>query len=81
MDSERYKLILDFATEGFWDWDLKADRAYLSPRYCEMIGFSPGDARLSARITNNDPDENPYTFGISGVIENPEPIDPAGNIR
>jgi two-component system, cell cycle sensor histidine kinase and response regulator CckA len=43
MDIDRYKLILDFATEGFWDWDLKADRAYLSPRYCEMIGYSPGD--------------------------------------
>src|SRR6266702_493806 len=43
MDIDRYKLILDFATEGFWDWDLKADRAYLSPRYCEMIGYSPDD--------------------------------------
>ena len=47
----------------------------------EMIGFSPGGARLGARITNNDPDENPYTFGISGVIENPEPGDPDGNGR
>ena len=50
----------------------------------EMIGFAPGAARLSARITNNDPDENPYTFGITGTIQNPEPgdpvvVDPAGN--
>jgi len=43
MDLDRYKLILNFASEGFWDWDLKADRAYLSPRYCEMIGYSPDD--------------------------------------
>ncbi len=43
MDSDRYKLILEFATEGFWDWNLKADRAFLSPRYCEMTGYSPDD--------------------------------------
>ena len=43
----------------------------------EMIGFTPGEARLFARITNNDPDENPYSFGITGRIGNPPPIDPA----
>ena len=31
------------ATEGFWDWDVKADRAYLSPCYCELLGYSPED--------------------------------------
>jgi PAS domain S-box-containing protein len=38
---ERAELILTVATEGFWDWDLKADTAYLSPRYCELTGYPP----------------------------------------
>ena len=47
----------------------------------EMIGFSPGEAKLQARISNNDPDENPYSFGITGTIGNPPPppIDPPVN--
>jgi PAS domain S-box-containing protein len=42
-DSERQKLILSIADEGFWDWDLKTDRLYLSPHYCELAGYSPLD--------------------------------------
>jgi len=41
MDAERCKLILSVATEGFWDWDLSTDQAYLSPRHCELIGIPP----------------------------------------
>jgi len=43
MDEDRAKLLLDVAVEGFWDWDLKADLAYLSPRYCELTGYDPED--------------------------------------
>lgn len=43
MEAARSELILTVATEGFWDWDLVADRAYLSPRYCELIGCSPDE--------------------------------------
>ena len=46
----------------------------------EMLSFSPGPARLQARISNNDPDENPYSFTITGEVlapPPPPPIDPA----
>ncbi|MDR3579587.1 MAG: PAS domain S-box protein [Oryzomonas sp.] len=43
MSKDRNELILNIATEGFWDWDLKSDRAYLSPRYCELAGYFPDD--------------------------------------
>jgi len=49
MDAERCKLILSVATEGFWDWDLKTDQAYLSPRFCELIGY-PYDTVLTRAI-------------------------------
>lgn len=37
----------------------------------EMFGYSPGPARLAARIANNDSDENPYGFMISGNVSSP----------
>jgi len=43
MKIDRTEMILDMATEGFWEWDLKNDRAFLSPRYCELIGYLPED--------------------------------------
>jgi PAS domain S-box-containing protein len=40
-ESQREKLILDIAAEGFFDWDIIADRAYLNPQYWKLIGYSP----------------------------------------
>ena len=39
MGRDLSELLLDFTSEGFWDWNLKTDRAYLSPRYCDLIGY------------------------------------------
>jgi PAS domain S-box-containing protein len=41
MSQDRLEKILEVTSEGYWDWDLKTDRAYLSPHYCELIGYSP----------------------------------------
>jgi len=43
MDLVRNTLMLELASEGVWDWDLEQDRAYLSPRYCELVGYAPED--------------------------------------
>jgi PAS domain S-box-containing protein len=66
MEIDRHKLILDFATEGFWDWDLIADRAYLSPRYCEMTGYSPDDAVFDTAFLKKIiyPDDHERIFKI-----------------
>jgi len=45
-DTERLKLILSTANEGYWDWNLAADRVYLSPRFCEFTGFSSDAAEF-----------------------------------
>ena len=36
---ERYALALAGANDGLWDWDLRAESIYLSPRYQTMLGY------------------------------------------
>src|SRR6185369_437492 len=64
IDCERCKLILDIATEGFWDWNLKANQAYLSPRYCELIGYSSDvfDRAFLKQIIH--PDDHMHFFSV-----------------
>jgi PAS domain S-box-containing protein len=38
---ERYALAMEGANEGHWDWDVPADRLFLSPRMRVLDGLSP----------------------------------------
>jgi len=33
----REQLVLNIATEGYWEWEPTVDFLYLSPQYCELI--------------------------------------------
>ncbi|MBT0665673.1 PAS domain S-box protein [Geobacter pelophilus] len=39
---ERLNLVLQSVNDGVWDWDLRTGLAYLSPKYYEIVGYSPG---------------------------------------
>jgi len=41
---ERYALAMEGANEGHWDWDVPADRLFLSPRMKVLDGQSPDSA-------------------------------------
>nr|MDT0251585.1 transporter substrate-binding domain-containing protein [Endozoicomonas sp.] len=46
---ERYQLAMDAASDGLWDWDVRQDLMYLSPRYQTMLGYQPGELLQTIR--------------------------------
>ncbi len=40
---ERYALAVAGANDGLWDWDLRSNRIYLSPRWKAMVGLEMED--------------------------------------
>ncbi len=42
---QRYALVTEAATEGFYDWDIAHDTLYVSPQLNRMFAFEPGTLR------------------------------------
>ncbi|WP_079436662.1 PAS domain-containing protein [Zoogloea sp. LCSB751] len=43
-DEERWRLALEVAGEGVWDWNLHSGQIYRSPLWGEMLGYSSEDS-------------------------------------
>ncbi|WP_096704917.1 EAL domain-containing protein [Magnetospirillum sp. 15-1] len=46
LSEERFQLAMCGANDGLWDWDLKSNQVYFSPRWKAMLGY--GEAELQA---------------------------------
>ncbi len=49
---ERYQLAVEGSNEGLWDWDLRSDSLFLSPRAQHILGFEPDEPVQSRREWN-----------------------------
>jgi PAS domain S-box-containing protein len=47
---ERYALAMQGANEGHWDWDVRADRLFLSPKM-KMLGGQPANSEIFSRAS------------------------------
>jgi len=63
MREERLTLVMEGINDGIWDWDLKTDQVYYSPRWKEMLGYKE--------------EEVPNEFEAWRELVHPEDIDQA----
>lgn len=43
---ERLRLVLEASKDGFWDLDIEKDYLYVSPRWAEMLEYSPDELKM-----------------------------------
>lgn len=56
---ERFRLAMEAAVEGIWDWNLETGEVYLSPGYMAMLGFRPRErvANVEREFKRLHPDD------------------------
>jgi PAS domain S-box-containing protein len=60
---ERFDLVMHGTNDGIWDWDLRTNEVYYSPRWKSMLGY--------------DEDEIEHTFDAWRKLVHPEDLDRA----
>jgi diguanylate cyclase (GGDEF)-like protein/PAS domain S-box-containing protein len=61
---ERYELVERAGTQGVWDWDLRTDTLYLSPRFLRLVGIAAteGGHRPEAWFRQVHPDDLDWLY-------------------
>lgn len=70
---ERYSLAMQGTNDGLWDWDLKTQKVYYSPRWKHMLGYADneiGDSPEEWLSRVHADDVSSLQASIAGHIEN-----------
>ena len=73
---ERHALALQGANDGLWDWDVRADRLYFSPRWKAMLGYADADvgSALGEWLGRVHPDDRaPLSLALDAHLVGVEP--------
>jgi PAS domain S-box-containing protein len=59
---ERLELVLRGSSVGFWEWDIRADAIFWSPRYLEILGLPGGvvDRTFADFVNRQHPDDRAH---------------------
>jgi len=49
---ERFRLAINATKDGLWEWDIRTNQEFFSPRWCEIIGYSFDDPELPHTYTS-----------------------------
>jgi len=75
-DAERIaSFALEGAGEGSWDWQPQRPALHLSPRYCEILGYAPGELRpanVEQWLQLVHPDDRARVASEVAALDNPE---------
>ncbi len=63
---ERFKLALETATHGIFDWNFQTGRTFFSPHYYEMLGYEPNEFPASKESWENllHPEDREYAVKV-----------------
>ncbi|MCL1470148.1 diguanylate cyclase domain-containing protein [Argonema antarcticum] len=53
LSEERYALAMQATNDGLWDWDLRTDRVYFSPRWKALLGYEESEIGSSIEEWSN----------------------------
>ena len=74
---ERFRLAMEAASDGVWDWDLIAEnRCYFSPAYFQMLGYEPSALPMVAETWADliHPEDHQRVLSVNqDCIENRRP--------
>ncbi|MGC9333857.1 MAG: GAF domain-containing protein, partial [Anaerolineae bacterium] len=68
---ERFSLAMQGANDGLWDWDVRTDEVYYSPRWKEMLGYAEDEVEhhFAAWERLVHPDDRPRAMeGVNAFL-------------
>ena len=79
-EKNRFALAIEGSQDGIWDWNLKTNEVFYSPRYLQMLGYTPAEIEPNLFFWKNHlhpediqqalEDVNKHLSGKSQVYEN-----------